>query len=62
MLMYKEGHENLYNLGLNTIQKDLEELNDKLFCILKPKQMLISFCKAAGLIGAIKQMSLAYIT
>ena len=54
--------EMIYNLvGLNTIQKDLEELNDKLLCILKSWQMLISFCKAAGL-GAIKHMSSAYIT
>ena len=35
VFQYKDGHGNLYNLGLNTIQKDLEELNDKLFCILK---------------------------
>ena len=30
-LVYKDGHDNLYNLGLNNIQKDLKELNDKLF-------------------------------
>ena len=35
VLMYKDGHDHLYNLSLNTIQKDLEELNDKLCCILK---------------------------
>ena len=46
--MYKDGDDNLHNLGLKNIQKDLEELNDKLFYILKSYQMLISFCKAAG--------------
>ena len=61
MLMYKDEHDNLYNIGLNNIQKDLETLYDKLFCILKSKQMCISFCKAPGL-SSIKQMSSACIT
>ena len=63
MLMYKDGHDNLYNIlvGLNNIQKDLETLYDKLFCILKSKQTCSSFCKAPGL-SSIKQMSSACIT
>ena len=61
MLMYKDRYDNLCNISLNNIQKDLEELYDKLFCILKLWQMCISFCKAAGL-SAIKQISSACIT
>ena len=34
--MYNLGHDNLYDLGLNTIQYDLKELKDKSFSTLKP--------------------------